>query len=192
MKDYETHEAAVSVESKTIAKFIHAQMDRGELTTWTVAVFAGDGPAAKLAGFETRLVRRGANTRAKDVAQQQRDGVALIRRLLAPRDEAIDFDADEYDEALKLTRNEWVKDPGRSKREEPPDTPSGLAIRTVRGRRPQHGLLLLYPLDPEPLALQTTDPLVGFGVSFPRSTHSKAVPYMVNNIYYDQEYRAEE
>ena len=192
MKDYETHEAAVSVESKTIAKFIQAQMDRSELTTWTAAVFAGDGPAATLAGFETRLVRRSANTRAKDLAQQQRDGVALIRRLLAPRDEAIDFDADEYDEALKFTRDEWVRDPARSNGKEPPDTPSGPAIRTVRGRRPQNGILLLYPLDPEPLALQTGDPLVGFGVSFPRSKHSKAVPYMVNNIYYDQEYRAEE
>ncbi len=81
---------------------------------------------------------------------------------------------------------------GRSNGKEPPDTPSGPAIRTVRGRRPQNGLLLLYPLDPEPLASQTGDPLVGFGVSFPRSKHSKAVPYVVNNIYYDQEYRADE
>ena len=92
----------------------------------------------------------------------------------------------------KFTRDEWVRDPARSNGKEPPDTPSGPAIRTVRGRRPQNELLLLYPLDPEPLALQTGDPLVGFGVSFPRSKHSKAVPYMVNNIYYDQEYRAEE
>ena len=117
MKDYETHEAAVSVESKTIAKFIQAQMDRSELTTWTAAVFAGDGPAATLAGFETRLVRRSANTRAKDLAQQQRDGVALIRRLLAPRDEAIDFDADEYDEALKFTRDEWSRGSGALERQ---------------------------------------------------------------------------
>lgn len=192
MDEYETHKMAVTVDHEAIAKFIRAQMARGELTAWTVVVFGGDGEKAKLAGFSGRLVKRKPNTRVKDLAQQERDGVVLIRRLLAPRDEAIDFTADEYDEALTRTRAEWVRDPGRSRRKEPPDVPSGLAIRTVRGQRPERGLMMIYPLDPKGLSLTTTEPVVGFGISFPRSSGSKAVPYVVNNIYYDQEYRAEE
>ena len=69
--------------------------------------------------------------------------------------------------------------------------PSGLSIRTVRGRHPEHGLLLLYPLDLTDLEIKCEVPIVGFGASFPESKGSKPVKYMVNNVYWEQEYGAE-
>ena len=191
LRDYKTHESAISVNSQMIANFVEAQIGRGELTDWTVALFAGDGRSAKLAGFDVELINRKLNVRSKSLETQEAEGLVLIRRLLAPRDEAIDFDAAEYEEALKATQAEWVRDPGRSKRKVPPDAPSGLAIRTIRGRRPQHGLMLLYPLDADNLHLESSDPILGFGVSFPRSKNSKPVKYVVNNVYYEQEYGAD-
>jgi hypothetical protein len=189
--DYKTHETAISVNSLMMANFVKGQMERGQLTDWTVALLAGDGSNASVGGAKINLVKRKANERSKSIEEQKAEGIHLIRRLLAPRDEAIDFDAAEYDEALRITRDEWVRDPGRSKRKTPPNEPSGLAIRTVRGQRPQHGLLLLYPLDPAGMDFESADPIIGFGVSFPASKNSKPVNYVVNNVYYEQEYGAE-
>jgi len=191
LRDYRTHESAISVNSRMMADFIENQIGRGELTEWTVALFAGDGPPVKVGDAEIMSIKRKENERSKNAALQRAEGVYLIRRLLAPRDEAIDFDAGAYEDALSMTRDAWHANRGRSRRKEPPDDPSGPAIRTVRGRDPQHGLLLLYPLDLTDLDIKSDVPIVGFGVSFPASKGSKPVKYMVNNVYWDQEYGAD-
>ena len=192
LRDYRTHERATSVHSRMMAEFVEHQLDRGELTEWTIALLAGDGPdVLKVGGEEMTLIHRKENTRFIGSAEQRADGRYLIRRLLAPRDEAIDFDAGSYDEALAQTRNDWNPDSGRSKRQTPPDAPSGLAIRSIRGRHPQHGLLLLYPLSPLKPEIDVELPIIGFGVSFPKSRNARPVTYTVNNIFWEQEYGAE-
>jgi hypothetical protein len=133
--------------------------------------------------------KRAVNTRAYDEEEQARMGRYIIRRLLAPRDEAIDLNEEEYAEALALTRAAWQADPGRSRRKTPPDVPSGPSIRTVRGQRyPERALLLLYPLDPQPAGIEFDDPVMGFGVSFPLTKVSAPVTYTVNNVYWEQEF----
>lgn len=189
LEDYRTHERASTVHSRMMAEFIEHQLARGELTEWTIALLAGDGPdVMKVGGEDMKLIHRKENTRFIESAEQRADGRYLIRRLLAPRDEAIDFDAGAYDEALAKTRADWNPDSVQSKRETPPDTPSGLAIRSIRGRRPQHGLLLLYPLSPSRPEIDVDVPIIGFGVSFPESRNAKPVKYTVNNIFWEQEY----
>ena len=42
LRDYQTHKTAVSVNSRMMAEFIENQIERGELTDWTVALFAGN------------------------------------------------------------------------------------------------------------------------------------------------------
>ncbi len=190
-KDYRTHESATSVNSLMMAEFVENQIGRGELTDWTVAMLSGDGDPVTVAGIELGSVKRRQNERSRTKDEQKAEGVYLIRRLLAPRDEGIDFDAGQYDEALGMTQAAWHADPGRSRRKEPPDMASGLSIRTVRGRHPQHGLLLLYPLDGSELEIDSKLPVMGFGVSFPASKDSKPVKYVVNNVYWEQEYGAE-
>jgi hypothetical protein len=175
-----------------MAEFVEKQIERGELTDWTVALLSGDAEVVlPVAGEDVQLVHRKENERSVLIADQRAQGRYLIGRLLAPRDEAIDFDAGSYDEALAQTQAKWEADAGRSRRKTLPDTPSGPAIRAVRGRHPQHGLLLLYPLSPKPADIDVKVPIIGFGVSFPESRDAKPVKYTVNNIFWQQEYGAE-
>jgi len=107
-----------------------------------------------------------------------------IKRLLSPRDEAIDLGADAYSRALKLTLDGWQLDPARSLDRQPPKIPSGPNIR--RSRHSSRGLLLIYPFFPPPAESSIT-PLIGFAVSFPGATPSTRVTYRVNNLYWTQE-----
>ena len=95
----------------------------------------------------------------------------MIRRLLAPRDEAIDLELDEYETALRRTRDNWRADPGRSRRQEEPHTPSGPSIRERRSAR--NGLLLLYPLSPNGDHVEGDIPVIGFRRQLPEKPRAR-------------------
>jgi hypothetical protein len=190
LREYRTHKTSYQVNSLLLAEFVEGQIDRGELTEWTVGLFSGDGTPKEIAGTNMKTVHRRENERFIKREVQVKQGRYLVRRLLSPKDEAIDLDAGGYDEALAKTVQEWHRDPGRSRRKEPPETPSGGAIRHVRGRHPERGLLLLYPLDPAVPQVETEEPIFGIGVSFPSSDNAVPVRYMVDNIFWEQEYGA--
>jgi hypothetical protein len=120
---------------------------------------------------------------------------------LAPRDEAIDLDREEYAAALSMTVREYELGQASSRRKSPPEEPSGIHIRHVRGLgdpsvgipgHPERGLLLLYPLTPKPAEIEFEGPIVGLGISFPASRTTTTVAYSVNNIYWKQEYGEEQ
>lgn len=190
LRDYRTHETSYQVNSKMLADFIDGQIDRGELTGWTVGVFSGEGTSMEVGGTQAKTVKRRENERFIKREVQLKQGRYLIRRLLSPKDEAIDLDAGSYDEALDRTVQEWHRDPGRSRRTEPPETPSGGAIRHVRGRHPERGLLLIYPLDPTVPGIDSEVPIFGIGLSFPSSENAVPIRYVVDNIFWEQEYGA--
>jgi len=192
LERYKTHPAARKVNGQLLASFIREQMGVGELLQWTVALLGGGEGAqyGPLAGCYGACIRRA----PLDGAPAQREAVARyrIRRLLSPKDEAIDLTAEQYDRALRATREAWTRDPGRSTRTEPPDQPNGPMLR--RERPSTSGLLLIYPLDPNlypeqlPGCLDGDEPVTGIGVSFPGSASGKTVKYKVNNIYWLQEF----
>ena len=187
---YSTHEAAVKVNSLVLADYIRSQPP-GELDSWTVAVVSGHGQDVQLGGEAVASVGRAPNERSYGLPQQKQMNRFIIRRLLAPRDEAIDLDEAEYAEALRTAVDEWQRDPARSRRQVPPDVPSGPSLRMVRGKRvPGGGLLLIYPLDPAPGEIDFAGPVIGIGVSFPAKENSQKVSYTVNNVYWDLEYGA--
>lgn len=189
LREYRTHEKAYTVNSQLMSEFVEMQIERGELIKWTIVLFAGDSDdVMPVAGKDVRLVHRKQNERFVPAVVQRAEGRFNIGRLLGSRDEAIDFDAGRYDEALAKTQKDWQADAGRSRRTTLPVTPSGPAIRSVRGRHPEHGLLLLYPLSPKPAAIGGSTPIIGFGVSFPESRNARPVKYTVNNIFWEQEY----
>jgi hypothetical protein len=176
------------VNSAVLAEFVRRQPE-AELSSWTLAVLTGDGAPLPFAGGTVESFVRAPNRRCYNLEQQKQMGRFIIRRLLAPRDEAIDLDEAEYAEALDASIEEWQRDPARSRRQSPPDVPSGPSIRMVRGRRrPGQGLLLIYPVDPGPGEVAFDEPIIGFGVSFPASESARKVSYAVNNIYWSQEY----
>lgn len=185
---YSTHEAAVKVSSLVLADYIRSQ-PAGELDSWTVAIVSGHGQDVNLGSELIASVKRAPNERSYGLTQQKQMNRFIIRRLLAPRDEAIDLGEAEYAEALRTATDEWQRDPARSRRQVAPDVPSGPSLRMVRGKRVHGGgLLLIYPLDPMPGEIEFAGPVIGFGVSFPAKENSRKVSYTVNNVYWDLEY----
>ena len=166
----------------------------GELTSWTVAVIGGGTEKTlDIVGSPVRMMQR-------QNKATEGEGKYSIGRLLSPQDEAMDLDEAGWNAALELTKRAWVKDPGRSRRKEPPETPNGPAIRHVKGLgadgikpRPDKGLLIISLLDPEDSNVTgVTTPVVAFAISFPSSNAGKSVPYLVTNVLWEQQYGSSE
>jgi hypothetical protein len=175
-----THPDAREVDSELLRRFIEQQNRIGELTGWTVMIVSGETqwddpirPGILLVG------------RAPHPERDQSGGRFVIRRLLNPRDETIDLDLQRYERALQRTIQDWRADPGRSRRKDEPDAPSGPCVREQRSAT--EGLLLLYPLSSEKGEVASPLPLIGFGLSFPASPNARQVTYRVNNVYLQQE-----
>ena len=127
LDSYTTHASAVRVHSRILREYIEAQVEVDELTSWTVALMSG-GRAGQyvVGGLKVEMSERSPSTRGGYQPETER---YVIRRLLAPRDEAIDLDLEDYEAALHMTIDSWREDPGRSRRQQEPTTPSGPSIR---------------------------------------------------------------
>ena len=193
---FSTHEDAARASAPVLAKYVRQQVQRGELVDWSVLLVGGDGKDhATFGPWKVNSVVRQPKGGYGDTANPRvirADERFVIRRLLNPRDEAVDLSADAYGAAM----TEALRTPPKRQRktDEPPKTPSGVFLRK---RRPAHtGLLLLYPLarrqelehegqklDHVFLPVETTP--IGLGISFPASVNAKSVSYVVNSIYGD-------
>lgn len=159
-------------EPHRLRDYIRAQLAIPELTDWTVIMPSGRGSVQPLAGVNVRTVSR------EVLNFNDTDGELSYRTILSPGDETLDLSADEFRLALDLTNA------GRAAKGKPPaDRPAGPDIRTARGQRPQRGLLLIYPLDPEPARMPGLGmPLVGIVISFPESPNARSVTYKYNAV----------
>jgi hypothetical protein len=193
---YRTHPAAHKVNSILLAEFIQKMASDGELTEWTVALIGGgDGESHAIKdNYDVRMLKR------VNIANQE-DRYS-IGRLLSPRDEAIDLDAEAWAAALMATRASWHADAAREEGGKEPDLPNGPAIRRIRGYgsgnvagHPERGLLLLYLLDPRTEWTGLPDgspPVAAFAVAFPGSDSGRKVEYKVNNVLWELEYGSAE
>lgn len=200
LETYKTHPAAQKVNSKLLADFIRKKQKEGELVNWTVALMGAGQDGDGSAGWTFcnkyrigRLVERNQEPKAKGAHYS-------IGRLISPRDESIDLDESEWNEALRLTVEDWEANPERTVKgiramKKRPEGPGGIWIRHVRGggegsKVPPHrdrGLLLLYPMDPQGAGLPAgSAPLVGFGISFPVSGSLTTVEYKVDHLLWEE------
>ena len=160
------------IEGRQLAGYIGDQMREGELTEWTVFLATGDrGTEVELADRRFRSIRRTPH------ANRSTSTRFIVKSILNPPDEAIDLSDDEYYEALRQTNQE------RQLEGQPEmDRPSGPSIRAIRGQRPQNGLLIIYPLDPDLAEVGTMRPLIGVVTSFPESTTARRRLYLENTV----------
>jgi hypothetical protein len=192
LNEYLSHPKALRVNCRLIEEYIGKQEAAGDLLLWTVLLCAGqrDAPSCDqlISGHSINLVERSWHTPGKDEAYQQKIDRYVIRRIVSPRDEAIDLDAPAYSAALKKTQDLWEQDREHSRRKSAPTTPGGREIRECRSKT--RGLILLYPLDPTGKSFKGSQglPVIGFAVSFPSNEHDLRVTYIVDNVYYRQEY----
>src|SRR5262249_32601829 len=110
------------VNAERLASYIRAQMAVGELTDWTVAVLAVDGQPAVFGDMTLDTIERSPLERGRAV------GRYVVKTILAPRDEAIDLDANEYGHAVELSNQKRARE-GK----DASDAPDGPEIRRVRG-----------------------------------------------------------
>lgn len=194
---FSTHEDASRANTQILAKYIRRQLEKNELKNWNVLLLDGDGTEDLDIG----------GRRVKAIVRQPKGGYHveperkvlktfgatdrfIVRRLLNPRDEAVDLGEAAYAAALDDTIRMPLKK--RKPDADPPNQPSGVYLRARRS--PETGLLLIYPLARR--AEVETDgikrdhvfldvPLnpIGIGLSFPASTRAESVTYIVNSIY---------
>ncbi len=175
-----THEDARKARTPLLASYVRDRVADNELIEWVIGLASGNGDEVSIGDQKVKLVQRSplSENAGRDPYQ--------IKRIVSPADEAMDLGPQERDRALALTRKMWREDRGRSRRTEPPDAPSGLAIRHTRP--PRRGLLVLYPLDPERAGIKDVPAVMGFAISFPSSDRAVGIQYVVNNIYWTQEF----
>lgn len=192
LHEFETHKAAYKVDTEMLSSFIEKMNAANELTEWTVALIGAAGKK------EYPLTEDLSVSRIERSALPGFSDRYSIRRLITTRDESIDLDDNQWEAALELTKKTWHADPGRSRRTEEPDEPSGPSIRKIRGlgcperglqAHPEQGLMLLYMIDPEKSEIEMgPTPVVGMAISFPGSKTAVCVKYKVNNVLWEQEY----
>ncbi|RRU70676.1 Z1 domain-containing protein [Stenotrophomonas maltophilia] len=197
---YSTLASAYRVNSKVLAEFIRKMAEGNELTQWSVAVLGTrSGERHELApGISIGMARRMADTEPTD-----RYSIGV---LLDPTDESIDVSTEQWKAALALSVSTWEKKK-QKKSAIPPESPTGVALRHVRGEgatgvkgEPEKGLLILYVLDSgragakegkdwvRPKFLKNAPPVLAFAVSFPGSSSMIKIPYKVNNVGWESDY----
>jgi hypothetical protein len=178
LESFRTHERAKKAQTPLLARYIRSAVARGEITEWTVALVGNSASehTRGIGGHVVGLIQR---------ADLEPNGAYRIRRLVSPADESVDLTEEQRDQALRETQRAWRINPGRSKRTEPPELPSGPMIR--RQRDPGSGLLLIYPLDPVEIEQSDSPAIMGIAVSFPWSPSATTIEYVVTRTYFDQE-----
>ena len=162
------------IEAPRLAGYVQEQLRQSppELTTWTVFVPSGDGRDVQIARHRLQSTIR------RPLATRQVAGRYIVRSILNPPDEALDLTDAEYAEALAET-NRIRNAAGQA----PSDRPAGPEIRRIRGRRPESGMLILYPLDPAtPGTVETEGPVIGVMISFPESPTATLKYYVENTV----------
>jgi hypothetical protein len=176
---YKSHEDARRADTDLLARYIKAQTKNDELVHWTVRlVSSGVAEAGQktICGLGVGMVRRA------PFPEEQRHDRYTIRRLVSPTDELIDLTDAERASAIALAVENWQNDKRPSKPKEPPTTPGGKEIRQARPKN--RGMLLIYPLDPQPAGLPAgSPPVIGVAFSFPKSDTATEVTYTVNNVF---------
>ncbi len=159
------------IEGGQLAGYIEDQVRLGELTDWTVFLATGDQTDVQLGGRTIKGVKR---TARDDRISASR---FVVRSILNPNDESIDLTDEEFAEALTLTNEER-----RLSDQAPTNRPSGPSVRSVRGKRPRNGLLIIYPIDPVIAEVDTPRPLIGVVISFPESAAALQRLYVENTV----------
>ena len=194
---FNTAAAAYKVNAPTIAQYIRDRLQYHELTEWTVALMSNPQSQVTIGRYEIGLTKRSLLDAEGAVDRLTREGLYRIRRILSPDDESIDFTREEVESLLEASREAWREDPGRRRTE--PTAPVGPIIR--RARPAERGLLLIYLLEAPtaedretawPRVTLTSDPLVGFAVSFPASGNAPAMDYVVNQRFLDELFGADD
>lgn len=189
-----------------ISKLAH--LEPAELCMWTVFLrhTAEFAPDTLPNGASVGRARRGRypQAAADDRGKLATGALFSIKSLIDSTYESVDIGREDYERAISMNINahaEANEKTGRNPAGKVMTSP-GPMIRAVRPRT--HGLLLLYTVQPYDRGREAKEgvaktedidiklgvdlPLVGFGVSFPRSKSDSKVEYIVGNVFMTMEW----
>ncbi|MFF5423239.1 MULTISPECIES: Z1 domain-containing protein [unclassified Streptomyces] len=178
---YKSAPEANRIRPELIAEYIRHCARHGELGRWTVRIVSRKDAATttELAGHTLGPVVRAASNTARTAPDRH-----TIKRVLSPKDEALDLDNEQYEAALAKTKELALGEIRRNGEPRDPALPSSFQIRMQR--RHDQPLLLLYLIQaPEGSGVNT--PLIGFAASFPLSRADNAKEYVVNVPWWNQD-----
>lgn len=178
-----------------MADFTEKMNEIGLLRKWTVALVAEGSETATAFEFPHGIAVSSMPSRSHRGELSR----YAIGALTEPEDEAIDVGYEVWKRALEATLKDWKPDPARN-RINPPARPNGKALRALTSPdaigEDSRGLLLIYPLSPigagKAVPASWTKPIVAFAASFPSSKKTIEVEYMVDHLYWKNEYGASE
>ena len=167
---------ARKVNTALLAEYIEKQLENNELTNWSV-MLAGKNPSESTSAIfgnaETGLLTR-ANHPSTPEQPAEEFKYYRIRRLVSPADETWDLDENQFKNAEKLMDGSDRAAVG------------GPEIRASRDKN--QALLIIYPLESQPFSgpINTSNPFIGFAISFPGNKNARPVNYIVNSVYQGQ------
>ena len=194
---FSTHEDAARANAPVLAKYIRQQVQHGELIDWTVLLVGGDGAdRATFGSWSVDSVVRQPKGGYGDPANPrviQAGERFVIRRLLNPRDEAVDLGPDAYHAAMAATRSPIHP----SEDAAPTGRHDHLRACTCESSGPRARAFFFSIRSPADRASRTRTGRsimcffrsnlapVGLGISFPDTGNAESVSYVVNSIYSD-------
>ncbi len=171
---FEVYDNLKSASPVNLLKFIDYKYSNNELQNWNVGLITkSQGKNFRINdGVSVSLIVRSQDAKSTS-------DLYYIRKshIISPNDEFIDLTIDERERAYEATLRLW-REKGKT------GEPKRLNGDWVRNkiRPPDKVLLLIYLLDPEGAGLiESSDPIVGFAVSFPGSNRDDAVTYAVHS-----------
>jgi hypothetical protein len=176
---YETHPEARRADTRLLSRFIRRQNEQEELKSWSVLLVSSGLPTAQ--DISSHFDGRAVGSIQREYFGEHIEGRYTIRRLVSPTDEGRDLSAEERQQALVTTVDDWRTSKRKDKSMEPPTTPSGKGIRSSRPK--QRAMLMIYPLDGNAAQTPKSMPVVGIAISFPNSDTARAIAYTVNNVF---------
>ena len=184
LKNIQLLENLKAYEPHNLIRFIDLQLPNRELTNWTVVLMSkGNADSSSSVSFIDGNKQVGSWMRTQD-ENNSSDEIYYLKKshILSPKDEFIDLSTDEYERAMQLTREQWVK----KKKEGQPSYPNGQIVRNEI-RNPNNPLLLIYLLDPKGTKLpEDSNPIVGYAISFPKSNFNAFVAFAVKDELLDR------
>ncbi len=180
LAELDVHESSRKARGDLLARYIRSQMPYGGLTEWTVVLVSNPGDqTSEVGGHAVRPVQR-----AQHPADgRDREAVYRIRRLVSPTDELLDLTEAQRNRARDMTIQFFRENREGTRYQSEPTRAGGPFIRRVRDS--SNGLLLLYPLEE---ANSARVPFMGLAASFPTSEHDTPVEYVVNTVYWQEEF----
>lgn len=177
-RKFKVPDSLVRVDPNNLLQFIDVQIANGELTNWSVGIMSkADTKERFILDKNGRTINIGYWLRSN--ADERTDATTFFIRknhIISPKDEFIDLDTEQYKAALQRT----IEFHQHNNKEYKNDYPKGDIVR-YEFRDPKNPLLLIYFLDPEGADLpEGSDPLVGFAISFPRSSFNSSVRYAIH------------